>query len=322
MRWTRVIVAIAALICGISAGSAHAASAPAKPPLLRLQWHTVARGVTTVLANDRYLVYGTANGVTLIDQRTHRRSQIAESDCPAGQFALGLFLGGPWLAGCPDPQAQRPYTRLYNIPGHYWRTVPGPACWPCYATAVGSRWIELAAIPARCQSHCAAATLLQNIGTGESKADPVTPGGTAREDLSSATGTSSLCRPLRYPAIYDGSVQAFVPGGLTMLGRFALTSSTGASSLLERCHSSWHRRLKGVAFGNSQIVLWSDYAWISARYPNHALFLGSLRQFDFFIPQRFHPGRTVLQGIALSGRTLYVLTAGRTLWAAKVPRIG
>jgi hypothetical protein len=116
----RLFIALlgAALLGGVTAGPADSANTPAKPPLVRLHWHPVATGVGAVAADERYLAYATAAGVTLIDERTRVRTTLPQAECPTA-LPFELFLGGHWLAGCPDPRAQQPYTRLYNVPGHY-----------------------------------------------------------------------------------------------------------------------------------------------------------------------------------------------------------
>jgi hypothetical protein len=326
----RLFIALlgAALLGGVTAGSADSANTPAKPPLVRLHWHPVATGVGVVAADERYLAYATAAGVTLIDQQTGVRTTLPQSACPTA-WPLELFLGGPWLAGCPDPQAQQPYTRLYNVPGHYWLTVPGPACGECpgagcsqcAVVAVGSHWIELRTLPG-CPEHCVSGKLLQEISTGKAEPDPVRPRVSFRENLDSPSGTSPLCPPLRYPAVYNGATLQLEPGVLTILGQFALTTfGYGGTDLLERCHSSWRRWLYGQAIGSSQMVLWSDNYWVSPRSPNHGLLLGSLRLFNFYIPRRVDAGAE-LQGVAVSRRTIYALSASHTLWAANVPTFG
>ncbi len=101
-------------------------------------------------------------------------------------------------------------------------------------------------------------------GVGESEPDLVQPRVSFREDLDSPSGTSPLCTPLRYPALYNGSTLQLEPGNLTILGQFALTTfGYGGTDLLERCHSSWRRWLYGQAIGSSQMVLWSDNYWVS-----------------------------------------------------------
>jgi hypothetical protein len=127
--------------------------------------------------------------------------------------------------------------------------------------------------------------LLQNISTGQAKPDPVQPHALLREDLDSTTGTSPLCAPLRYPALYNGATDEVEPGDLTMLGQFALTTfGYDGTDLLERCHSSWHRWLYGQAIGSSQMVLWSDDYWVDPRSPSHGLLLHSLRRLNFLHP--------------------------------------
>lgn len=313
MRALRTFIAVA-LALGATGGSARAA----RPPLVHLRWHEVAHGVITVMATDRYLAYSTQSGVTLIDQHTHATRKLPASEC---QFPG--FFGGPWMAGCIGPQPQPSGTRLYNIPGGYWLTVPTPASCgtACQATAVGSQWIKLQYSNPDCIEHCGPpGELLQNIRTGEAKRDPVVPGGRVRENLDSPSGTSPLCPPLRYPAIWYSDTEQLGPGHLTVLGQFAL--SDGFVERLEQCHSSWRMRIfTDEFFTGSRLFLWSDHGWPSKRHPNHGLLLASRRQFNFFLPRRFHDRSESILGMALSGRAIYLLLANHTVWAATVPSL-
>ena len=223
------------------------------------------------------------------------------------------------MAACQSQASHPLQLQLYNILERQWVAVPGTGCFPCSPVAVGSRWIEI--LQEGCQAHCGRDVVLENIATGELEPDPVSAQGDFRENLDSSTATSPLCAPLRYPAWFDGSDQQVEPGSLTMLGQFALTR-LGPDNLLERCHSHWRRRLSGLALGGSHLVLWSGDYWVYGRSPAHGLLLPSLRRFSFEIPRRFHPRRVGIVAVALSGRTIYVLTERHCLWAAQVPRVG
>lgn len=309
MRVLRVVFTTA-LLLALAGNPAQAAKA--KPPLVRLRWSLVARGVTSLDASDRYLAYATSTGMTLVDQQTHARSELDFSPCPDAQPPYPL-LGGPWVAECG--QFGTPFA-YYN--GAAWDTVPYSGCRFCAPIAIGSQWIELLdnACP---QPHCVAATYLQNITTGAVESDPVQPHVSFREDLDSPTGTSPLCAPLRYPALVDRSVDQLEPGRLTMLGQFALTTFGNVTNVLERCHSKWRVRLNGPALGSSQMIVWGKGLWEWPGTRHHGLLMPSLRRFDFYVPRRVQPAFPT--ELALSGRTFYVLNNRHVLWAARVRRI-
>jgi hypothetical protein len=313
MRALRVLLATALLLAAM--GSAAQA---AKPPVVTLHWQLVAPGVTAVNATDRYLAYETSAGLTVVDQQTHAVTELPATACPAPEHLAAAF-GGPWVATCAFAQPQQAQLPLYNIVEHQWVQVPWPGCSDCAPLAVGSQWIE---IVYGCQEHCAPTLSLENIASGRLEADPVRPHVNFRENLDSPTGTSPLCAPLRYPAWFDGEAQQLEPGYLSIHGQFALTTPVrGGRSLLERCHSSWHKWLDGLAIGGSRMVVWSDNHWASGHRPDPGLLLPSLRRFNFVIPRRLRPRPGPSLGIALSGRTIYVLSPDHTLWAARVPRI-
>jgi hypothetical protein len=322
MHVLKTILGAGLLMC-VTGGSAQAATRPPKPPLVHLHWHQVASHVKGFAADDSYLVYNTAAGITLVDQATHRTTELPHAACQGGRIAPGL--GGPWLSGCPYPKPQSPYspnasdTRLYNIPGHYWVTVPGPPCSDCFPQKVGSDWIKF--IEPFNLEYEAPGYRIQNISTGQTEADPAKAGAPFTLDLSSATGTSPLCPPLRDPVLIDGENGALEPADVTMLGQFALaTIDFSGADLLERCNSRWRLWLPGDALGGSRLVVWNQ-EWLDPTSPVPGVLLPSARRFGFDIPRRFHPGISELQGVAVSGRTIYVLGGRGTLWAARVPNV-
>lgn len=317
MRTPRVLLA-AALLLAIAASAARAATSSGKPRLVRLHWHLVADGVTNVNATDRYLVYETSAGLTVVDRQTEAVTELPASACPAPE-ELGPLLGGPWVAECADFQGRQLEVQLYDIVRQQWVAVPGITCFPCATVAVGAHWIEILAY--ECQEHCAPQASLENIFSGEIEPDPVSPNVDFREDLDSPTGTSPLCPPLHYPAWFDRGSDQLEPAGFTMLDNFALTGLGNGNHVLERCHSNWHKRLIGEALGDAEMVLWSAEYWGYGTSTVHGLLLPSLRRFNFTVPSRFDPRQSGLPAVALSGRTIFVLTRSGALRAARVPQI-
>jgi hypothetical protein len=199
--------------------------------------------------------------------------------------------------------------------------------------AVGRYWIKIDTDggPA-CGDHCGINYVLQNIATGEFKADPVTPGGRTFDDLSSASGSVPLCAPLRYPRFYDGADQRWEPGHLAFDGEFAIAGSeiaTGWPSTLERCHS--HVKLSefenasadSVALLSSRAMVWTYRILHPPRVSSRlaGFFLPSLQRFTAALPPPLH-GRNVGVVVALSKRTVYATRAYGTtqqLWAAPLP---
>jgi hypothetical protein len=180
--------------------------------------------------------------------------------------------------------------------------------------AVGARWIEWGE---DCY-HCAPTVFLQNIQSGATKPDPVTPGGYVLDDLDSVSGTKALCAPLRYPAFgpadqnQSGTVEL---GQIAFYGRFALVWGS-AGHALERCGSRLRVRLPATD------IQASDHAVVWQANPTtgvHGLFLPSLRPFIIPLPptlmtRPFYPALA-----ALTDHTLYATGVNGEIWAATLP---
>jgi hypothetical protein len=316
-----------------AAGRAHRPQRPA-PIVVRPRWRVVARqGVENVLVSGHYVYLGgNAGSGALIDDQTGRRVAPAP---PAGCYfdnANSSALGGSWIvATCnPPPPGPRYFYELYSIPAGTWSPFTpdvaqmfalnadcktgDPQCSASYV-AIGERWIEF---QVTCGYHCGPTTIaVQGLQSGQVAAEPagVGPGGNQILDLSSPTVTQTLCRPLKV-----SSAGTIVPAG-----GFALDEASSGSTYLERC-GSHQRRPIGASWGSfgvsPHIVLWSPSGSIREL---DGLFLPSLRRLVLRLPgpvasacRELGP-IACIQRLALTTRTLYLLTQGR-VWATGIPR--
>jgi hypothetical protein len=185
---------------------------------------------------------------------------------------------------------------------------------------------------------------LQNIQTGEFEADPIMPGGTVFDDLSTPSGSSQLCGPLRYPGLYNAAVPRWEPGYLTFYGQFALTLEGGSQfnppyQRLRRCGS----RLNLLVYNPYQYSGSASPSGIGPVASSRAVIvtldgktlqgwlLPSLRRFTITPPPatqthcspvaRRAGEHNGLIPIALTARTVYVrgLCGTQRLWAATLP---
>lgn len=329
-----VLLALGSLLSGTSAG----ASVPGRhrgrrvPVVLRSTWHLIAAtGAQDVVVSGRYVFIGGVTGsAAVIDEQTGKRVELTP---PAGcsfsdDTSFSSPLGGSWLvAGC-DPSLGAPGYELYSIPRGSWTpfspdvrqmcalnaecATGDPDCSESYL-AVGERWIEF---DVTCGYHSYPSTAaFQQIQSGQVRAVPagVGPGGNQILNLNSSTLRQRLCHPLRLP-----SAGTFVPDG-----RFALAEEYQGNTYLERCGSHLNRPLgpSGELFtANSRAVLWSPFS-----NGLEGLFLPSLHRFKLRLPQpvaslcKRLPAYLCVQGLALTNRTLYVLTYDQQVWTAKRP---
>ncbi len=271
--------------------------------MLHLHWRLLPIHDISPTIGPSYIESGDSQGRFLLNVRTLQRTPIVAPNCqqsassgPFGFTGLDVF-GGPWLmTPCPNNQID-----LYNLSGHYWKSVtaqPGypaaassqpcrelgdPACDP----AVGQYWMRFALDDPNCEAHCdPPVPYLQNIQTGQTKADPNHTGGRLYEDLNSPSGTSRLCSPLRYS------------DGIRVLGSFALTPSRN-DYRLRRCHSRLAIRVPADSTGSDQVVV-SDQPRPAPVTGLDGLFLPSLQRFKI-------PSIPKGSGLAaVEGRTIYV----------------
>ncbi len=248
-------------------------------------------------------------------------------------------MGGPWLLfRCGDTGLA-----LYGLSTHRWTSLAIAraarlACAPTSCvlqTAIGSQWIQFSGqqcesgLPHPGPSCNAPVRMFQNIKTGQVERDPAEPGGRMIADLNSRKLGRKLCSPLRVPAFFDSSSQTSGAGTMSVLGRFAIATTTpnvfyGSAPteyFLERCGSRLHERIAPdtKAFivtpaANSQLVLWQKTTASLT-----GIFLPSQRRFSIALP-------TALSGflspVVVAPRRLYVQTAGNVtgeIWAANLP---
>jgi hypothetical protein len=328
----RLLVVGLVLLLGVLPCS-DAAARKQGPVALHLRWRLVTAEPNYVAASDRYVAIveelsAPSEVMTLLDQQAHEQQRLTAPGCSQ---PLSPMFGGPWLfVTCSYGSYE-----LYNLITHRWVavTLSSQCHGSCMPVAVGRYWIKLATDEGlACGDHCGINYVLQNIATGEFKADPVTPGGQTFDDLSAPSGSVPLCAPLRYPRFYDGAAQRWEPGRLTFDGQFAIAWSeiaVGWPSTLERCHS--HLRLSeyesasadSVALLSSRAMVWT-YRILhppKVSFRLAGLFLPSLQRFTASLPAPLH-GRNIGTVVALSKRMLYATRAyGSTwqLWDAPLP---
>jgi hypothetical protein len=303
------------------------------PVVVRPKWHLVpGRGFGSVAVSGRYVYLGATSRATVIDEQSGKRVALTP---PAGCFfgdetVFSSPLGGSWVVAACSPPPLGPGYELYSIPNRKW--IPfspdvtrmcaldaecatgDPDCSTSYR-AIGDWWIEFLVT---CGYHSYPSTAaFEQIQGGQVSAEPpgVTLGGNQIFDLNSPALTQTLCNPLRTPI-----TGAFVPDG-----RFALDEEFSADTYLERCGSSLHRAIgsPGVWFAaNSHAVLWSPGV---GRKEIDGLFLPSLRRLERRLPKpvallcRHLLPYICVQGIALTSRTLYLLTYDEQVWTTESP---
>lgn len=315
---TLLLLLGAALVCASPAAArSHRPRHQARPVVLHLQWRLLLAGYFNLPIGPSYVEYPGSQGLELLSVRTLQSTPIVPPDCPSTRLATGPF-GGPYLVVfCPNTKID-----LYNLSGRNWKSVGAqqpysgppysqpcrevgdPACDP----AVGRYWMRFAAYDEPdCSAHCdPPVPYLQNIQTGQTKADPNHTGGRLYENLNSPSGASRLCSPLRYS------------DGIQVLGSFAITHTTRPilppyplpteyNYRLRRCHSQLALRVPEGTLGSSQTVIWGNSRGLGG------LVLPSLRRFD--LPRA--PG--VVE--AVEGRTVYVFRGGQNpqLLSATLP---
>ena len=313
-----------------AAPSAFATVRKSSPGLSKVKWRLVVRsglggaiGGAGVVANDRYVafVHGPpsvfADRLTLIDERTGRRTQLSGPDCAN---PIPMTFGGPWLlVTCPGVAGVAATYQLYNLSNGSWGPFQvSPQCrGSCSLVAVGRYWVKIVSDEGEPDGYPMFDSYLQNIATGQFEADPATPGGTLFDDLSAPSGSVSLCPPLRYPSFL--AREGTFLGQLTFYGQFAVTSEDVPGSSvawrLRRCGSNL-----GLVIGDETepAPVASPRAVVTTRdeITFHGLFLPSLRRFAI---------RTALRGgvslLAVTDRTIYVgkFYGPAQLWAAALP---
>jgi len=314
--------------------------------VLHLRWRLVASGSTYVAASDRYVLIvkdsDSASAVArMLDQQTGMQRALSPPDCPSPDYSSyletgarlgGPLFGGPWLmVTC----IAKPY-ELYNLASGQWTSfTPSPQCGysprlgqgACVAVGVGSGWVKLFTTDGLCQAHCGVYYHLQNIFTGEFIADPATPAGTILDDLNAPSGSSRMCAPLRYPRSFNGDIQAWDLGLLSLYGKFALASGGVPDKggditayRLQHCGTRLNLAIDtnpyypAISPGPFAPPVASSRAVIWTRTSDGTLagrLLPSLQPFTIRPPA---PGVTPA---ALTKRTIYVRSAsGNQVWAA------
>ena len=313
-----------------------AGSAVARPVQLSLAFRS-AGAASGVATNSRYAFVMTTGGGpdlgTLSDGRTRERRLLVQPGCsnvPPGPVA------GPWLVFECGLGASSPAPELYSLGAGSWRTVAPQLQGPCTVdscatpVAAGSSWLEYVVSDCPQGEHCIAHNEFENIDSGQLLADPT--GGRTIADLGSPALAQPLCAPLRVPtafALFSGEV----PGSLTMDGQFAIAQGTDANgtprTYLERCGSKLHRLLvKGPYPGGTPPIAWNAHTVIWQSGPGRlaGVFLPSLRRFALAVSHTLPSAecsrpdlRTCFSELALTRRTLYLLSADGTLWTSHSP---
>ena len=317
------------LVMGLAAFPSSGAAASHGPLVLQLHWRLVTSEPDYVAASDRYAAiitdrYPAPSALTLIDQQTGARHQLAAPGCTR---PLGPMFGGPWLfVTCSSGSYE-----LYNLTSRQWVRVAlsGQCQGSCEPVAVGRYWIKIGTNGGQaCGDHCGDNYFLQSIPTGQFKRDPVTPGGRTFDDLNSTSGSVGLCAPLRYPYFDNGADQKREPGRLTFDGQFALAEpgQLVPPYTLERCHStarlseSQSSTANGPALLSSRAMAWTYRVRRSpsVRFRLGGWLLPSAQQFTAALPTPIQKNGAVIA--ALSERIVYVRAWDSTqLWAAALP---
>jgi hypothetical protein len=330
-----VLVLLSSLAAQAGIGTATADRAPRATPLL---FHPAFSRVGSggFFMADGHFVFllqaGMSSGV-LIDEHSRQTRRVARAGCSPDS------MGGPWLLfRCGDTGVA-----LYGLSTHRWTTLAIAraarlACAPTVCslqTAIGSTWIQLSG--QQCNSGLShpgpscnpPVTMFQNIQTGQVERDPAKPGGRIIADLNSRKLGRRLCSPLRVPAFFDSSSQTSGAGTISVLGRFAIATTTPdvfygsppTESFLERCGSTLHERIAPdtKAFivtpaANHQLVLWQKTTASLT-----GIFLPSLRRFSIALPTALNG---FLSPLVVASQLLYVQTTGHVnneVWTANLP---
>jgi hypothetical protein len=337
MRVVQYVVLVGCLVGALCCSVLAPVAVASKPStlVLHLKWREIVAGPTVVATSGSYVAtsvircpgnaYPCSSQLTLLDQRTGvRQSLLAPSSC--GSEPTPAEFGGPYLAvSCTGGSSW-----LYDLDSQQWVSV-APNCTGCTLQDVGSDWLKFVGIVS-CSSgdHCEHGLFLQNIQTGEVKADPVLPGGRTIEDLDSPSGVVPLCSPLRYP-FASSNPQGL--GTLQFSGPFALSSQEPDGTrldTLERCGSKLQLALPSYGyFGGPPNSFLSSRAVVSGFYPRgrsrphiDGRYLPSLQKFTAPVPATKTP--TYAEIVGLTQRTIYVNTTTtkqntESLWAATLP---
>jgi hypothetical protein len=297
----------------------------------RPTWHLLAPRALDVAVSGRYVYLGDTSRATVIDEQTGKRVALTPpAGCSFGdETSFSSPLGGSWVVAACNPPSFGSGYELYSIPNRKWMpfspdvkrmcaldaecATGDPDCFTSYR-AIGERWIEFLVT---CGYHSYPSTAaFEQIQGGQVIAEPtgVTLGGNQILDLNSPALTQTLCNPLRTP-----TAGTFVPDG-----RFALDQEFQGNTYLERCGSSLHRPIGspgGEWFtANSHAVVWSLQS-----NEIDGLFLPSLHRFKLRLPQSVASlckrlaADLCIQGLALTSRTLYLLTYDDRVWTTSSP---
>jgi hypothetical protein len=200
----------------------------------------------------------------------------------------------------------------------------------CVPSDAGGAWMQYLVSNCPGGEHCSFSYEFQSLNGGELRSDPTADHTIA--DLNSRSLARPLCAPLRVPRAWY-TFTGFGLGSLTMDGKFAIAQGTNANgtptAYLERCGSSLHELLVKGPYANAAPPLaWNsgEVLWQSATYQLSGVFLPSLRRFKLDLPQHaVSPGcmppdfRSCIEQMALTNRTLYLLSADGQLWTAISP---
>ncbi len=320
-----------------------------KPVVLRPSFHPVARQVSDVIADDRYLFFDTdtyASGPegaltgefgTLIDNDSGRRLRLSPPGC---KYFGTPQVGGDWLALSCEGATQQ--VELYDLAAHDWSSVTRGCAnnddQSCTVVGVGTHWFRY---EVSCY-HCEDVFLDQNIRTGKVRKDPEVPGGRQIANLNSGSLVQNLCPPLRVPrseAPTPGT--EFEAGSLVFYGRFAVASGyprilgNGTNDpyfFLARCGSRLHENVdvwsspppasapvpQRAVVGDAKAV-----AWLAAEHKLAALSLPALHRFTVQRPAGADEELPAFQPGAHGQPNIYIrYTDGAesgSLWAAKLP---
>jgi hypothetical protein len=344
-----------------AARSSGGAASVTRPVALHLHWRRIANDTSEVIADDRYIAIlpnahypDVAAGPTLLDTQTGKKSYPVPPGCSnsfgSDSFEQVVEFGGPFLAfTCGNSATQ---AHLLNLARGTWSTVAPAAaltrfCQPgCVLGPVGAHWIEYGTSGTYnepCTEHCRVVFVEQSLYTGTVRSDPARLNGRSYAGLDSPSGVGALCSPLRTPPSYDSSLQRLEPGGLWLLGSFAVAQQfqqpdgNTVSYHLERCHSRLHLPLVHgtpetvyVAASDQAVVRMT--VRIDSSRNLSGFFLPSLRGFTAQAPGApsgdsdslpVGDRRTSSGSMAVVGSTLIVrmgtLGSPGQVWEAKLP---